>query len=75
MMEEFVKNPNPTKDQHFMVDQNMLKRIYDSANIQPYETICEIGGGEGALTDYLISGNNFVTVIEKDPYYANYLKI
>lgn len=73
-MEEFVKNPNPTKDQHFMVDQNMLKRIYDSANIQPYETICEIGGGEGALTDYLISGNNFVTVIEKDPYYANYLK-
>ena len=37
-MEEFVKNPNPTKDQHFMVDQNMLKRIYDSANIQPYET-------------------------------------
>ena len=73
-MEEFVKNPNPTKDQHFMVDQNMLKRIYDSANIQPYETICEIGGGEGALTDYLISGDNFVTVFEKDPYYANYLK-
>ena len=73
-MEEFVKNPNPVKDQHFMVDQNMLKRIYDSANIQPYETICEIGGGEGALTDYLISGNNYVTVIEKDPYYANYLK-
>ena len=73
-MGEFVKNPNPTKDQHFMVDQNMLKRIYDSANIQPYESICEIGGGEGALTDYLITGNNFVTVIEKDPYYADYLK-
>ena len=44
-MEEFVKNPNPTKDQHFMVDSDMLKRVYDSANIQPYETICEIGGG------------------------------
>ena len=54
-MEEFVKNPNPTKDQHFMVDSDMLKRVYDSANIQPYETICEIGGGEGALTDYLIT--------------------
>ena len=73
-MEEFVKNPNPTKDQHFMVDQDMLKRIYDSANIKSYETICEIGGGEGALTDYLISGNNYVTVIEKDPFYADYLK-
>lgn len=74
MSDEFIKNPNPTKDQHFMVDKNMLQRIYDTANIQEYETICEIGGGEGALTDYLIQGNNPVTVIEKDPYYANYLK-
>lgn len=73
-MEEFVKNPNPIKDQHFMVDSDMLKRVYDSANIQPYESICEIGGGEGALTDYLITGNNYITVIEKDPYYANFLK-
>ena len=71
---EFEKNPNPTKDQHFMVDQNMLELIYKTANIQEYESIVEIGGGEGALTDYLASGNNYVTVIEKDPYYANYLK-
>ena len=74
MSEDFIKNPNPTKDQHFMKDKDMLQRIYDTANIQEYETICEIGGGEGALTDYLIKGNNPVTVIEKDPYYANYLK-
>jgi len=73
-MTDFVKNPNPTKDQHFMVDKEMLQRIYDTANVQEFETICEIGGGEGALTDYLIQGNNDVTVIEKDPYYANYLK-
>ena len=73
-MEEFIKNPNPTKDQHFMVDKKMLRLIYDTANIQEGESIVEIGGGEGALTDYLIQGNNHVTVIEKDPYYANYLK-
>lgn len=71
---EFQKNPNPTKDQHFMVDQDMLARIYATAAIQPGETIVEIGGGEGALTDYLIQDGNYVTVIEKDPYYANYLK-
>lgn len=68
------KNPNPTKDQHFMVDNTMLELIYNTANIEPGESIVEIGGGAGALTDYLIRGNNFVTVIEKDPYYANYLK-
>ena len=73
-MIELEKNPNPTKDQHFMVDKGMLELIYDSANIQDGESIVEIGGGAGALTDYLIQGNNHVTVIEKDPYYANLLK-
>lgn len=73
-MIEFEKNPNPTKDQHFMVDKSMLELICETANIQDGESIVEIGGGEGALTDYLIRGNNFVTVIEKDSYYANYLK-
>lgn len=73
-MEILDKNPNPTKDQHFMVDKNMLQLIYDSADIKEGESIVEIGGGEGALTDYLANGNNHVTVIEKDPYYANYLK-
>lgn len=73
-MEILDKNPNPTKDQHFMVDQEMLQLIYDNAEIKENESIVEIGGGEGALTDYLVQGNNYVTVIEKDPYYANYLK-
>ena len=73
-MNEMGKNPNPTKDQHFMVDQNMLSLIYEIANINPKERIVEIGGGAGALTDYLIKGDNHVTVIEKDPYYANLLK-
>ena len=40
----FEKNPNPTKDQHFMVDKNMLQLIYDTANIQEGESIVEIGG-------------------------------
>lgn len=73
-MEILNKNPNPTKDQHFMVDQEMLQLIYNNAEIKENENIVEIGGGEGALTDYLVKGNNYVTVIEKDPYYANYLK-
>lgn len=71
---DVIKNPNPTKDQHFMVDKGMLELIYKTAHIEEYESIVEIGGGEGALTDYLAQGNNYVTVIEKDPYYAAYLR-
>lgn len=73
-MLEIEKNPNPTKDQHFMVDKNMLARICETAGIQKGETIIEIGGGEGALTDYLLESECFLTVVEKDPYYAAFLK-
>ncbi|MBQ9071925.1 MAG: hypothetical protein IJY25_02070 [Bacilli bacterium] len=68
------KNPNPLKDQHFMVDKDMLEKIYDVSNIIEGESIVEVGGGAGALTDYLVQGNNSITVIEKDSYYANLLK-
>ena len=57
-----------------MVDQEMLQKIYDTADIKEGESIVEIGGGAGALTDYLVRGKNYITVIEKDPYYANLLK-
>lgn len=73
-MTQLEKNPNPTKDQHFMVDESMLERIYRKANIKEGETIVEVGGGAGALTKYLASGNNHVTVIEKDSYYAKLLR-
>ena len=73
-MEIFEKNPNPTKDQHFLTDDEILSQIYETAGVMPGESIIEIGGGAGAITDYLASGKNYVTVIEKDPYYASFLK-
>lgn len=73
-MNEFEKNPNPTKDQHFMVDKEMIEYICRKANIQSGESIVEIGGGAGALTEVLASYGNPLTVIELDPYYANFLK-
>ncbi len=71
---EREKNPNPTKDQHFMIDARMLQKIYDVSSINDGDSIVEIGGGSGNLTDYLIHKNNHVTVIEKDSYYALLLK-
>lgn len=73
-MTQFEKNPNPTKDQHFLVDEVMLERIYRKADIKEGESIVEVGGGAGALTKYLVKGKNHVVVIEKDPYYAQLLK-
>ena len=33
-MEYLEKNPNPTKDQHFLVDKDMIEQICDSAHIE-----------------------------------------
>ena len=71
-MYDLEKNPNPLKDQHFLVDEEILQKIYDVADIQEGESIVEIGGGSGAITDYLVRGNNHVTVIEGDALDFNY---
>ena len=73
-MTEFEKNPNPTKDQHFMVDKEMIEHICRKANIQPGDNVVEIGGGAGALTEVLAATGNSITVIELDHYYAELLK-
>ena len=73
-MTEFEKRPNPTKDQHFMVDKGMIEYISRKANIQPGDSVVEIGGGDGALTEVLAATGNPITVIELDHYYAELLK-
>lgn len=40
--------------QHFMKDENILKRVADSAQLKPGERVLEIGPGEGALTKELV---------------------
>ena len=67
-MTQFEKNPNPTKDQHFMFDESILERIYRKSGIKEGESIVEVGGGAGALTKYLAKGKNHIFVIENKFY-------
>lgn len=73
-MTEFEKKPNPTKDQHFMVDQDVIAEICRKANIREGESVVEIGGGAGALTEVLAPKCASLTVLELDHYYAELLK-
>lgn len=52
--------------QHFLKDGNMIRKIVDSIDAQPYDKVIEIGPGAGALTDYLVKRFENVTVIEID---------
>ncbi|AUX08625.1 16S rRNA (adenine1518-N6/adenine1519-N6)-dimethyltransferase [Halalkaliarchaeum desulfuricum] len=69
---------NPDRDQHFLVDDRVLDRIPtylpESAD---RSHVLEVGGGAGALTDRLLAAapaDGSVTVIERDPTYASFLR-
>lgn len=60
-------------DQHFMIDEDLSKRIVDYANISPKEKVLEIGPGKGALTKYLVKKAN-ITAVEIDSELCKELK-
>ena len=53
--------------QHFLIDNNILKKIVSVGNISKEDKILEIGPGTGNLTEYIIKSNPKTTVVvEKD---------
>ena len=52
--------------QHFLIDENVLNTIIESANIKPFDHIVEIGPGIGILTAELLKKAEHVTAIEVD---------
>ncbi|MBR9678531.1 MAG: ribosomal RNA small subunit methyltransferase A [Nanoarchaeota archaeon] len=55
-----------TKDQHFMVDETLLKKIVSEADVQSNEVVLEIGAGSGNLTKHISRKAKQVFAIEKD---------
>lgn len=70
-----AKRGNPEFDQHFLIDDRVLDRLPDYL---PEDTdrshLLEIGGGTGALTDRLLGAAERVTVVERDPDLASFLR-
>ncbi len=58
--------PKKHLSQNFLVDGNILRKIVAVAQIQPNETILEIGPGPGALTECLLQASSKVVAVEKD---------
>lgn len=52
--------------QNFLIDQNIVRKILDCADVQPGEIILEIGPGRGILTKALLNRGAYVTAIEID---------
>jgi len=66
---------DPDRDQHFLVDDRILDRIpgYLPSDADTAHLL-EIGGGTGGLTDRLLRTGDVVTVVERDPALAAFLR-
>jgi 16S rRNA (adenine1518-N6/adenine1519-N6)-dimethyltransferase len=53
--------------QHFLIDQNIVRKIVAAAELTPEATVLEIGPGRGVLTDALSREAGRVVAIEIDP--------
>jgi 16S rRNA (adenine1518-N6/adenine1519-N6)-dimethyltransferase len=60
--------PTPKKrlGQHFLQDPGILRRIADAVEIQPGDTVLEIGPGPGGLTAQLAGRGGRLIAIERD---------
>lgn len=60
--------------QHFLRDENILRKIVEASGVGPDDTVLEIGPGEGYLTRILAEKTKNVIAVEIDRHLAENLK-
>lgn len=65
--------PNKSLGQHWLHDRGILEAIAELAELQPHDTVLEIGPGLGTLTSELLRRADSVTAVEFDPELARKL--
>ncbi|MBV9212351.1 MAG: ribosomal RNA small subunit methyltransferase A [Actinobacteria bacterium] len=65
-LREFGVRPNRELGQSFLIDDNILRVIGRVAELGPSDVVLEVGGGLGALSEYLAERAGHVHVVEVD---------
>jgi 16S rRNA (adenine1518-N6/adenine1519-N6)-dimethyltransferase len=74
VISEFGFQNKKSLGQNFLVDEAVLRRIAELAEVGPEELVLEIGPGPGSLTKYLAQKAQKIIAIEKDENLAAALK-
>ena len=71
-----IENVSPKKflGQHFLIDENISKKIVNSVSLKEFDKIVEIGPGKGALTKYLFKFSDKLILIEYDTESVKFIK-
>jgi 16S rRNA (adenine1518-N6/adenine1519-N6)-dimethyltransferase len=65
-MKKYGIRANKSLGQNFLVDENVVEKIVEGADINKEDLIIEIGPGLGTLTKYLLEKAGKVICIELD---------
>jgi len=65
-LEQYEVTPSKKLGQNFLCDQNVAQWIVEQLDIQPEDTVIEVGPGTGALTEFVIPLAKKVILIEFD---------
>ena len=71
---KYETRPSKGLGQNFLIDENILEKIIESAEIKPTDTILEVGPGIGTLTRALAQKAGKVIAVEKDETMVEVLK-
>ncbi|MBR3249936.1 MAG: 16S rRNA (adenine(1518)-N(6)/adenine(1519)-N(6))-dimethyltransferase RsmA [Clostridia bacterium] len=74
IMKKYSIKANKSLGQNFLINEEVVNAIIDSANIEKEDLIIEIGPGLGTLTQYLLEKAGKVICIELDSKMINILK-
>ena len=71
-----IENVSPKKflGQHFLIDENISKKIVDAVNLKEFDKIVEIGPGKGALSKYLFDFSDKLILVEYDTESVEFIK-
>lgn len=74
LLKKLKKGPKKRFSQNFLIDPNIARKIISTAQIEPEDTVLEIGPGAGSLTKELLKTKAHIIAVEIDTDFAKHLQ-
>ncbi len=74
VLESMGRRPSKSLGQHFLLDENIIRRQVQLAHLEKGERVLEIGPGIGNLTEEILRYGVRLVAVEQDPGFCGFLR-